>query len=214
MQRSGLLWLLAILMLYASPVVADTAYVYTGHAYDSIYACAGGICVAGPIAGEFAPTGISGTFITSTPLSPNLSSANISPSYFAFSDGFKTLQSSTPVNGGMFGAFVISTDSLGNITTWSISVGSPSAVWDPHHFHSCGFVSPYSITTTSTEASSIDSSSCFHGPISGNMGPDFASAADNPGTWARIDDVPEPSSVLLVVTGLASIARLRKKVNG
>ena len=211
MQRSGL-WFLVILMLFAGPALADTAYVYTGNAYTSIRACAGGICYAGPMPGEFAPTGISGTFVTSAPLSANLSSSSVSPTFFVFSDGFKTLSSATPFDGrNISGTFLISTDSSGNITAWSVSVWYPSSVWDPHHYHFCGTVSPYSIRSTSTDTAAIDSSDCFHGPFdSQGVGGDFASISDNPGTWNRIDNVPEPSSALLVSAGLAAMVRVRK----
>lgn len=216
MQRSGLFWSLVILILFAGPVLADTAYVYTGNDYTSIRACAGGICYAGPMIGEFSPTGISGTFVTSAPLLPNLSSINVSPAYFIFSDGFKTLSSTTHFDGrDISGTFVISTDNSGNITAWSVWVSYPSSVWDPHHFHSCGFVSPYMIRSTSTDIAAIDSSDCFHGPFdSQGVGGDFASVSDNPGTWTRIDNVPEPSSALLVSAGLAAMIKVKRAKKG
>ena len=87
-----------LLCLFFVPAFADTAYVYTGGAYDT-FSSAG-----------FQPTGLSGEFTVATSLGANLSLASIAPTAFSFTDGFFTLTNTTQF---LSSQFLVSTNSLG-----------------------------------------------------------------------------------------------------
>jgi hypothetical protein len=200
-MRLRLVGIPLFLGLFLGTAFADTIYVYTGSAYDT-FSSAG-----------FHPSGLSGSFTVASPLGDNLAMANISPTAFSFTDGFFTLTNSTPYSGS---AFLISTDSLGNITAWSfqIGIGPPGS---PYFLHTCSPSpttdgSAYTLTSSSNNVSSMDSSSCLHGDDStGQVVPitDTASVT-KAGSWSQTNAVPEPASCLLVGTGLVAIIRRRR----
>jgi hypothetical protein len=204
MQRLRLPGIVIFLCLFLVPAFADTVYVYSGSAYNT-FSSAG-----------FQPSGLSGSFTVATSLAGNLSLASISPTSFSFTDGFFTQTNTTLFTSSQF---LISTDSLGNITAWDIVLGR-SSPGSPLFLHECNpgsdvNGSTYTMASFSSGGTSHDSSSCTHGDdFTGQVVQvtDTASVG-SAGNWQRIEAVPEPATIFLVGAGIVGVGRRRKRIN-
>lgn len=191
-RQIGLIpWLVVGSILCWAPACRGGAtYAYTGQPFDdvgsSILPCPD-VC------------GLSGWFSVALPLPANMPFGSISPIAFSFTDGQVTLDDSNVI-GSDYGIFA-STDGLGQINTWEISLAAlvPSGAEYTilESFDYVGFSGPLC---------NGDCVSDF--VIQYNTGPNqVAGNGSTPGTWTL---VPEPSTVCLLGIGLMGIAALRR----
>ena len=125
---------------------------------------------------------VTGFFSIAT-LGANLSDVTISPTSYSFSDGVQTLTDQISGITGQFEHFT--TDSSGNITGWQIYLLPP--------------------TTSQIFTSSLGGGEDF-GQTSG---PVYGVVFSAPGTWVTV--TPEPTSVVLMSTGLLALAFVVRK---
>ena len=189
---------LGFFLMSAVPAFADTTYTYTGNPFDSFsgnYSC-GSECA------------ISGSFTVGNPLASNPSLAvlegensilatgfPISSSQvesFSFTDGNTTFNQ----NNSYFpnSAILIGTDSNGMINDWTV-------------FLQFGPYTNY-LYTTNTPGRDISSNQVGYYPYT-SLGTAFNN--DNPGTWS-VTDTPEPSSLLMLSTGLIGLGFIRRRI--
>jgi hypothetical protein len=169
----------------ATPAHASVIYTYTGNPFNVLQGNS-----------YSAQDGVAGVMELGTTLGANLSSTSLTPLTFSFSDGVKTI---TQANASS-ASFVVSTDGLGNITTWEISLAIPFGVGGP----------PVVITTTNTAQMVLDrgeDNECF-GFLCGLT---FGEVRNAPGGWEpKVPPVPEPSSMLLIGAALAGFTARRR----
>jgi hypothetical protein len=131
--------------------------------------------------------GLSGTFAVANPLSPS-TEQTIAPSMYDFTDGQNTFTNSNSVIEG----FEIETSATGSIDGWDISLYDPTLNQD------------------------YESQSTFGGGSEDYEYNEtyYAYNLNDPGTWTETDPpgpTPEPSSLLLLGTGLLGIAFVMRK---
>lgn len=205
----------ALLIATASVALADTTYTYTGNPFTDF----AGIY---PLSGT---SNVSGSFTVAQPLAPNLFDAQISPTAWDFTDGhffwgpgpYLDANGDGQPNGLVgTGAFVITTDSAGNITNWAISLHIDGPITLSSICGNSSGTIHYTLYTNNGEDFSTTSfngtpaTSCFNGNDADNAG--------MPGTWAMSTSgstgggggggnilTSEPSSLLLFSSGLLSI---------
>lgn len=173
------------LLVLPVPALADTIYSYTGNPFTT------GVTQNGltplPVGPFTANDSVSGSFTVPTKLAPLLHLFVFTPTSFSFTDGVDTLtnQNST------LSSFEVSTDISGNILDWDIFariVGSNNPFIDTSDIMGTG----------ADEGSEADN----QGHLVGGEN------LDDPGTWTT---VPEPSSLLLLVSGAIGLAGAVRK---
>jgi hypothetical protein len=171
-----------LMMALGAPMMkASTTYTYTGNDYNSY--------IGAPYTSS---DSVDGYFTFASPLADNLSDASVSlPTIYSLNDGVQTITG--PLVSYVFN---ISTDSNGNITNWDIwlygNAGSGLG----------------SILT----ACNLDSfSGCLDQGTGGSGG--GGDTVHDGGTWAitTTSSVPEPSTVVLMSSGLLALALLARK---
>ena len=184
------------LVMAAGVASADTTYTYSGQAFTTDTCLFGLFCAGSVGAGP-----ITLSFTESAPLAANLTGAidgvmadltavGATPTSFSIFDGLNKFQGVSSATN-----FYVETDASGNIIAWNIGYYN-------------GFYGEVSINNPVTVYDGA-ASYCFPS----NQCETFHYVA-SPGTWVETQTgtgVPEPSSVILLATGLASIATLRRR---
>ena len=177
--------MLFVTLLRTPSVLADTVYTYTGNTLSLAY--------GSPVCGS--SCGINGEFTVATALGDNLSSVNVTPESFSFSDGATTYSNGA----GDSISISLSTGATGKITQWTIFVTPPGG----------------------PSVSSIGTGNALAGIEDTSFEPSYYlyNSAD-PGTWAvaNTTGVPElrPSSstsALLLIACAVFVIRGRRPVS-
>jgi hypothetical protein len=168
------------------PMMADTTYYYTGTDFTDT-------------TGAYTTSdSINAWFTVASPLPANLNTAGdldditALVTAFSFSDGVQTLSNSTP---GVQYEFAVVTDVGANIFGWNIGAFISDAT------------SGYTIDEIASSGMSEDGSGFGEDVAFDNYGTD-SGATDIPGAWAM---TPEPSSIILLLTGMAGIAGVARR---
>jgi hypothetical protein len=217
MKRLVLLLAVAVLLIAtASVALADTTYTYTGNPFTDF----SGIY---PLSGT---SNVSGSFTVAQALAPNLFDAQVTPTTWGFTDGhffwgpgdYLDANGDGKPNGLVgTGAFVITTDSNGNITNWGISLHIEGPITLSSICNNSSGTIDYTLFTNNGEDFSIDS---FNGtPPTSCLNGDDADNAGTPGTWTISTTgsggaggggtvVPEPSGLQLLGAGMVGLLAL------
>jgi hypothetical protein len=188
------------LFVGAAPARASTTYTYTGPNFNDIEG--GGL-------GGFYTTSmnVTGTFTVAAPLI-SLSGQDITSSILSFSffDGLRTIMSS---NATSFGFTNFSTDALGNLTAWDISVhiGDLAATGDEEQDIGTLFI-PQVLAVDQGDIAlcvgPVVNGSCA--PIAAEVGrAQFNNPSQIPGVWT---ETPLPAALPLFATGLGGLGLL------
>jgi hypothetical protein len=189
------------LLTLVSPGVlrADTAYTYVGKAYND--------CLGSYTCNGTTPF-LSVTFVTSLngAALDNLSGADItaSVSNFYFNDNAGLSITNTDATDS---DFTVTTDSSGNITAWSIFAESASSLGSAYFnaLLTCSTVSLCSVEGTAIDFSDFNLA-VSNGAIGTGGGGGLIT--NSPGAWGSPQNVPEPSSLILLASGLFGIVKM------
>lgn len=180
--------------LYAPSARADTfTYTYTGNDFTTLAAGGGAPQVFTETPSETNDQ-IVVSFTVSSALGDNLINSLLSPTSFSLSDGVDTITNTSANLDSAATYFYVSTDGSGNITGWSIDGRTNTA----------GVLDQIETEWPVASNEYVD----FAGHDDDNSNGTYATAQSfTEGTWTVADDTtaatPEPSSLLLLATGLA-----------
>jgi hypothetical protein len=193
---------------------ADTVYSYQGNVYTTCF----GTYSSNPCAGNLSIT--FQTTLTGAQL-VNLQDADITSTVtsFTMTDGMSVNINNTSATPGV--TFVIDTDAAGDITQWSI-LAANDMVTGPTTGVQFGAQS----CNDASDPALASSGACKFIPVQNNTtigdytffetGTQILNASGArstvPAAWAAPQNVPEPSGLLLLVTGLLGLAAAKRKL--
>ncbi len=186
-------------MFLSASAKADTVYTYTGTPYTS--------CIASYACNGTTPS-LTVTLDLGGALAGGLTNADISGSInaFSFSDGIDVSITNTNATAS---EFFVSTDASGNIIGWDlIAAENCYAGFD------C-FESGYGGNLAETSGGNFPSQDDTFNNIPGPTGPIILGGGDNlnaPGQWSTTTPTPEPSTLLLLSSGLVGLGFAKRKV--
>lgn len=183
MKRARMLFAavaLAGLLAVATPATADTQYTYTGNQFNFLL-------------GTSCPPecNLSGYFTLPSPIGDNVNGAFFTPTTFSFTDGLMTI---TQANATGFHFGGVSTNSAGVIVAWNMDwMTADYKMFSGTNPPGCAGCSV--IDVTFNNAITIE-----------------AAIPNDPGSWTTTNTsvVPEPTSLVFVITGLAGVLTRRK----
>jgi hypothetical protein len=165
---------------------ADTVYTYTGNTFTAF-------------AGSYTcppECAITGSFTVPNALAADFPLSNVTPTSYSFTDGNTVLDgaNSTVVT------FAVDTNQQGSIDQWVIEFASP-----------CTFSQPI-CQTLSTADTAVNGSLDLSNTANSST---YARLPADPGTWEATTTAPEPTSSLLLgsgILGLAAMVFRRKRI--
>lgn len=120
-------------LCFSPALWAVTTYTYFGLPFETIHIFNfTPPCATGPCANYTASNALTGSFSTATPLTANLTLANVFPSVtaYSFTDGINAYSKSDPNSRVIW--FLVSTDAIGNITSVQITFQLWKTGTSPH----------------------------------------------------------------------------------
>lgn len=188
---------------------ADTIYTYTGPTFTFVDSSSGlttsnFISVSMTFANPIAPmVGVIGSVASNTPTSL----VSLTPMQFTMTDGVHTLDNSN----AQVSILDVATDASGNIAAWSIFASQPDV--------RSGFSGNFDLGTDNFIRDPVDplivDHSCFEPENTHQCGDTASTVFNGPsGTWTvttTSSSVPEPSTFILVPSGVAAFVALARK---
>jgi hypothetical protein len=195
------------------PMMADTTYYYTGNNFTIFATQDTSANTTYGSASYNTGDSVTGWFSVRAPLPAASPGFPLAPIAFSFSDGQQTINSTDVINGTagiLNGDFAFITGSNGNIVDWELLMLSYTDEGPTGAIYMFG--GPYF--------------SVGNGPVGGYAGDlggiihsdgstDFGESATS-GSWSTTppSTTPEPSSIVLLLTGLASMAGVARRKLG
>jgi len=193
--------ILAVILIALTPTNANAipeVYTYTGDFFNTFSN------PSPPDPNYSTLDNVTGTFTVPSAFPASMPSLSINPTSFSFSDGRTTLTNLSPLLTSTM--FTISTDTNADILLWSIFIETGAQA----------FVGSQAFRIATRNTSPFDEgriSEVVQTGIGGFSNTDIGSLTGRPGTWTSAP-IPEPSTMLLLASGLAGLGFFRWRRKG